>query len=271
MKFVKLIVTVMIIISAAAFIHTYANAGASDVIQNIEDYLGDKSGLYSIRYFDLTGNDGFGINDNEEVYAASTIKVPINMYFWDEVSKGGIDPDIEMEYIESYYEGGTGIIQSQPVGTKYSLRELSRLSIEYSDNIATNMLIGALGWENILAYRQSMIDYKEIPAENYSTAFDMSIYLENLWKNSQTSGNWNELLTYMENTIFNDRINSMLPDNVLVAHKIGNWETARNDVGIVFSDKPYILCIMSKDTSDASDMTMGEISKMVYDYSSTRE
>ena len=45
----------------------------------------------------------------------------------------------------------------------------------------------------------------------------------------------------LQNTMWNDRINALLPKDVKVAHKIGNFQGVCNDVGIVFAEEPYIL------------------------------
>ena len=50
--------------------------------------------------------------------------------------------------------------------------------------------------------------------------------------------------------------------------KIGNWpDTSYHDVGIVFSDRPYIISIMSKNI-DVSEVykVIANISKKVYDF-----
>jgi beta-lactamase class A len=87
---------------------------------------------------------------------------------------------------------------------------------------------------------------------------------------SSTAG---ELLNYLENTIYNDRISYSLPNNITVAHKIGNLSDVVNDTAIVFyPSKPYILTVMGNnvDGSDNSDAytVIREISKMVYDFQS---
>lgn len=50
----------------------------------------------------------------------------------------------------------------------------------------------------------------------------------------------NLLLDDLKNTIFDDRIRAGTPENIAVAHKIGNLTGVINDVGIVYSSKgPY--------------------------------
>lgn len=75
----------------------------------------------------------------------------------------------------------------------------------------------------------------------------------------------------LQNTMWNDRINKLLPKDVKVAHKIGNYEGVYNDVGIVFAEEPYVLAVMSEnaDQSVASDV-IAQISKKIYDYMVTR-
>lgn len=77
-----------------------------------------------------------------------------------------------------------------------------------------------------------------------------------------------ELMNYFENTIFNDRIPKLLPKDVRVAHKIGNQVGAYHDVGVVFSDEPYVISIMSRNVDDETEAceVIANISKKVYDF-----
>jgi beta-lactamase class C len=58
------------------------------------------------------------------------------------------------------------------------------------------------------------------------------------------------------------RIDADLPNNVVVAHKVGMSDEINNDIGVVYASKPYIISIM---TSDSNDKTIAQISKDVYD------
>jgi len=79
-----------------------------------------------------------------------------------------------------------------------------------------------------------------------------------------------ELIGYLENTVFNERMPKYLPEDVKVAHKIGTWPDtgSSHDVGIVYGQNPFVLSIMSEGVTDATQAAevIGQITKMVYDF-----
>jgi beta-lactamase class A len=236
--------------------------------QGLEGYIKQFKGQYGIYYIDLERGCEFGINDSDAYIAASTVKIPINLYLYKKIEAGEVDPELEMTYTESDYEGGTGSIQYKEVGSSFTIKELSRLSIEVSDNIATNMLLRLLGRKNLKDYMRELGGCVVDDSENISCPRDMALYMRKVYEfyrsNPVLGG---ELMGYLQNTVFNDRIPKLLPEGLKIAHKIGNQVDALHDVGIVFTDKPYILAVMSQnvDESEGYDV-IARISKMVYDF-----
>lgn len=235
----------------------------------IENYINGFKGQYGVYYINLVNGMEFGINDEDEYTAASTVKVPINLQLFRRIHDGYIDPEGTMTYTKADYEGGTGSIQYQKIGTKYKIRELSRLSIEQSDNVAINMIIRLLGGR--AAYKKFMRDVGGTVVDdtkNVSSPKDMALYMKlvyDFYNEDRELGG--ELIGYLENTIFNDRIPKLLPEDVKVAHKIGNQVGCLHDVGIVFGKEPYVISIMSKNVleSEAYDV-IAKISRLVYDF-----
>lgn len=240
----------------------------SKLLANIKSYLSNQEGVYGIYFLDLTSGQSMGLNSTRKFIAASTVKVPINLYLYKLYSEGGISLDETVTYTEADYEEGTGDIQYQDFGTEYSLRELSRMSIEISDNVAINMLSRYLDYEKVVEYMEGLEGHSIQRNKNQITPKDMAVFLKTLLDLTQNNPDTHELLDFMLNTEFNDRIPLLLPPEVPVAHKIGNQVEAVHDVGIVFAQKPYILCLYSeKVNEDTAPDVLAQISKMVYDFS----
>mgnify|MGYP001788021598 CR=1 FL=1 len=240
----------------------------NQLIDDIKGYISDKEGIFGIYFISLTTGQSFGINENEVFTAASTVKVPINLYLFNRIAQNKINPAKNLLYTEEDYEEGTGTIQFGDFGTKYSIRELSQLSIEASDNIAINMLMRYLGRNNILKFMESIVKHPVDKERNVSTPKDMALYLKALLafreKNTKLG---DELLDYMEHTEFNDRMPLYLPENIPVAHKIGTQVKAIHDIGIVFAEKPFILSILSEEVDEElAPEVIAQISRMVYDF-----
>lgn len=242
---------------------------SEEIVKSLTDYISNEKGTYGIYFKDLASDESFGLNDELEYVAASTKKVPMNLYLYSLIVKGKINPAVKLTYQKQFYEGGTGSIQYRKVGTTYTIKELSRLSIVVSDNIATNMLISKLGRSNLTTYMQFLVNHTVDSNKNISSPKDMSIYLNELLtfqKQHPTEGD--EFIYNLEHTVFNDRIPKYLPEDLKIAHKIGTQVQAIHDVGIVFAENPYIICIMSKDVDEKrAPEVLATISKMIYEYS----
>ena len=220
-------------------------------------------------YFcDLTTGQEFGINDEDQFTSASCEKVPINLYLYQQIQSGAVNPQATLTYTQADYEDGTGSIQYQKVGTQYTIDELSRLSIVQSDNVAANMLIRFLGMQNIKNYMRQVGGQVVVDDQNVSCPRDMGLYMKlvyDFYENGGALGN--ELMNDFLNTeLYNNRLPALLPKSVKVAHKIGNEVGVINDVGIVFANKPYIVAVMSQDVNEKeAPPVIANISRMVYE------
>ena len=244
----------------------------SSLKSQLSKYIKGFKGKYGIYYINLADGASFGINDDDQYIAASTVKIPINLYLFRKIEAGTINSQNTMTYISKDYEPGTGILQYRKQGTKYKIQELSRLSIEYSDNVATNMLIRLLGMSNYKNFMKQL-GGSIVVDRNISCPKDMAIYIKRVYEFSHSNKVLGgQLIKYLENTEFNDRLPKYLPKSVKVAHKIGNywggeWGSALHDIGIIYTKNPYILAVMSRNVNEAEAYNViASISKKVYDF-----
>lgn len=238
--------------------------------KELEDYISQQPAKYGMYFINLVTGDEFGINDKDEFVAASTTKLPMNLLLYKKIAAGEIDPESTLKYLEEDFEPGSGIIQKSEYGTEYTVRETARLSIVYSDNCAINMIIRLLGIDNIRNYMQELGGTIYYGRRHRSCPYDIALYTKELYRfyleSPEIAG---ILMEDLQNTVFNDRINRYLPEDVKVAHKIGSFESLGvfNDVGIVFADEPYVLAVMSDGAEyGAACDVIGEISKRIYYY-----
>jgi len=234
----------------------------------ITSYLQNYKGQYGVYYYDITTGQEFGINDEDQYTAASTEKIPINLYLYTRIQSGAVNPQDTLTYLQEDYEGGTGGIQYESVGTQYTIDELSRLSIVNSDNVAANMLIRYLGMQNIKNYMRQVGGQAVVDNQNVSSPRDMGLYMKLVYEFCESNGSLgNELMNdFLSPDLYNDRLPALLPKSVKVAHKIGNELGVIDDVGIVFATKPYIVAVMSTGVNEAeAPAVIANISKMIYD------
>ncbi|MFO7610974.1 MAG: serine hydrolase [Clostridia bacterium] len=199
----------------------------------------------------------------------ATIGFSGSVTFFKKIAEGAIDPSMEMEYTEADLEYGTGRIIKGEYGDVYTVSQLIELSLVYSDNCAINMIIRLCGRDNILAYMADLGATVNYGARHRSCPADMAVFAKELYdKYIENPDLYGIMINYLENTAFNDRINKLLPKDIAVAHKIGNYvgENAYNDIGIVFADRPYIVSFMSEQTNENLEAfdVISKVSLMIY-------
>jgi beta-lactamase class A len=102
---------------------------------------------------DLDTGNYVDINASTTFPAASTIKVPILIAFFQDVDAGKIRLDDMLTMQQDMVAGGSGDLQYKPPGTQYAALEVVTKMITISDNTATNMLIARLGGMDALNQR----------------------------------------------------------------------------------------------------------------------
>ena len=80
-----------------------------------------------------------------------------------------------------------------------------------------------------------------------------------------------QILQYLTESPYNNRITADLPHNITVAHKIGEYNTpttnVQSDCGIVYlTNRNYLLCIMVTETDPEASSEIATISQTVYSY-----
>lgn len=211
-----------------------------DVIER--DTKGTDMGVF---FEDLSTGKVSMKNDNKNYIAASTIKVALVMKVADLMHAGKVDENVSIMYTPKCDESGTGVLQYEREKLKEPIKckELMKLAIEHSDNIATNMLW--IKYNGVDDYIKNTVNITRKKGNNYLTARTQALLLERLYKNPDKNPIYNEIIKWMKNTEFHDRLDKYIPYEK-VAHKVGDNEEYIHDTGIVYTKSPYILVVYSK-------------------------
>ncbi len=217
-----------------------------------------------ISYYNFDTRTVYGLNEEEPFLAASTTKVPIALYIYDLVFQEGLDLDIQLEIGGNHMEGGTGILQEEPVGTSHSLRELTSLMITHSDNVATNVIYGFLADYNgeYLLNSLSRVYGIETNGGNYLSPKDGVYIMRIIYFNENRNPLYGKLVQDMENTIYNDYYTRKLK-NENIAHKTGDFEGYYNDIGIYYGDEDYAFAVY---TRNIGEKHIGEIGQIIHNW-----
>lgn len=227
-------------------------------------------GTYSIFTFDLKSGKEFGINENTTFIAASVNKIPVLAALYHLADKNEVDlEEIIVPQSEDIQDYGTGSIRYDKPGTPYSIKTLARLMMEKSDNTAAHILGKIIiGLPKIQQLIESWGLVQTDMENNKTSNHDISILLTKMYKGEITNpALTSEMLDFMDNSDFEDRIPAGVMDTVKVYHKTGDDIGKIHDVGIVdLTSRPYFLGILTSDMTDeeSTKKNMAKISELVY-------
>lgn len=242
--------------------------------QQVNAYLATLPGTYAAYFKDLASGQEFGINDRMPMPPASTIKLPVALYLYQQIAAGRLNWNDRVTYRQDLdYQTGAGVLQTWAGdGYTFSLRSLATICITISDNIALNMLVRYLGQDNVVAFLKSIATDTGRPFGNGpSTAHDLGAFLDELLRFARLQPELGgRLLNDLAYTIYHVGLPGKLPPQLVVSHKEGSMDGVATDAGIVFSQRPYILVVMSKELPYPDEETgfsmIAQISRLCYDY-----
>lgn len=234
------------------------------------EFLDAFEGQFSIYYEDLKTGDSFGVKENAVLTAASLNKLPIVFYLYSLANLKEVDLEekiiIQSSDIQDY---GTGIIRYEDPGGSYTLKRLSELSFKHSDNTAAHILIIKLEEANIQEYARIIGLISTDIAGNKTSARDIGRMFSLLYNNEITNEALTlELLDYLKDTEFEDRMALYLSDEAIIYHKVGDAVGLIHDAGIIDDGKdPFILVVLANEIEDedATKEAIGQIAQFIYD------
>jgi len=228
----------------------------------------------------LTTGAEASINADRVFPAASLYKVPIMVEAVRQIRLGRLSSDQQFTVQRAHWVPGSGVLQSR-VGDSIPVRELLRLLIAESDNIAAMMLIDATGLNNINQTMSGLglagtrlLDYRAQGANNgigpYSTSpADMAALMDTIATGRLVDQEASdEALRLLGQKQASDLLGEALPWNVKVAHKWGEIPGARHDAGIIFTPKfQYVLIVMTENVDPrGSPSYIRDLSRTIYDF-----
>ncbi len=230
---------------------------------------------------DLTTGATASYRGDERMLSASMIKLLIAETILGQVADGTHALDEVYVLKGSDIVGGTGSLGGRGAGAQTTVREMLKLMISESDNVATNALIDLCGMDaaNAEAKRlglkqtelgRHMMDTEaaERGEDNYTCADDLAKLLQMVWDKTFVNEEMSAvMLESLEAQIDNECISPGLPAGTTFAHKTGSLATVRHDGGIVGGDTPFVLvCLCGGEGfgAGAAQATMAQIGEVAY-------
>ena len=214
-------------------------------------------GFYG-RYLD--GDRRWTHNPDLPLIAASVIKLPIMVTAMEDIASGRLDPDAVVRIRPEQKMPSCGALTYLHDGLEVTVMDLITLMIILSDNTATNILIDALtpahvnetmqrlGIPGICLRRrlfESALSAQGI--QNTVTARGIGAMLERMAAGELLGKKSDDA---MLGILLNQRLNGKLPfylhsQGIRCAHKTGEDDGITHDVGIVYAQRPFVICMLS--------------------------
>jgi beta-lactamase class A len=288
------------IIAIGSFSFQSASSAAApspnDLQKKIEELIrASGAETVAVAYYDLGTGRELLINPDENFHAASTMKVPVMMEIFRQAAAGKLSLDaripIKNDFTSivdgSHYsltaDGDSESSLYGRVGQTETIRELLRLMITVSSNLAANLLIERVTPERVMDFMHSIgannirvlrgvEDGKafEKGLNNTTTARDLMIILRRIAERRAISEKASdEMIKIMLDQKFNEGIPAGLPKDVRVSHKTGSITKINHDAAIVYPPdrKPYVLVVLTRGIEDEklAHKLIADVSRLVYE------
>lgn len=238
------------------------------VLEEIENLTKDLRGIYGVFVYRFDDGNEYGLYQEQTLPAASLMKLPVILALYQEVERGGLDLKTKYSLKGADKRGGAGILQGKEAGSVYTYQQLVEFMGQYSDNTAFNVMVEILGAEKIQQTIDKLGMAKTSFEEFETSPEDIGLFFQKLYQAKIVNQKHrDEILGFLTETAFEDRIPAGLPEGTQVAHKIGTELGNYSDAGIVFADKPFVLVIISKNAreSEAKEV-LPQITQRVWEF-----
>ncbi|MEC4805890.1 MAG: serine hydrolase [Jaaginema sp. PMC 1079.18] len=220
------------------------------------------------------------IRADQSFAAASTIKLPVLIAFFQAVDSDRLSLDEKLTMREDLIAGEAGTMQYQQPGTQFTAFETVKKMIEISDNTATNIAIDRLGGAEKLnplfqswGLKSTVIHnlLPDVEGTNTTSPKDLAELMATLNQGKLMSPRSRDrVLDIMQSVKTNSLLPQGLGKEATIAHKTGNIGSLVADAGIIDTPtgKRYIAVVMVKRPRNdpKAIQLIQEISRTTYEY-----
>ena len=204
---------------------------------------------FAVSYYDTVTGESYDWNETHMMVAASTFKLPLNLYYYEKENAGELEPDTLIT------QGGA------------TLDLCHYLSIVESNNEISHALLYRIG--TFPEYKEAMRKFftmtdDEIDPKYYQNNYYCTrMMMDTLKYLYERQDEFPELIDYMkqsnpQNGYFRAKVTEMD-----VAHKYGSFEGAENDVGIFYAEHPFLLAVY---TQSVGETVVQDAARLAADY-----
>ncbi|NEQ99054.1 MAG: hypothetical protein F6K30_20435, partial [Cyanothece sp. SIO2G6] len=228
-----------------------------ELSRQLEQMGQEQSGLLpGLFVLDLDTRNYVDVNGNMSFSAASTIKVPVLVAFFQDVEQNKIRLDEMLTMTETDVATGSGDMQYGTVGDQYSALETATKMIVISDNTATNMLIRRMGGAAALNQRfrswglsltQIRNPLPDLEGTNTTSPSELTHLMALISEGQLLSlRSRDRMLDIMYRTKTRTLLPAGIGDDAAIAHKTGDIGSMVGDTGLVdtTTGKRYAITVL---------------------------
>jgi beta-lactamase class A len=239
------------------------DAAWDKMVQSLDSLSSAYPGRVSVFLRDLRTGRTWTHNPDDLFPAASLIKVPIMIATFYKIKEGQLSLDEKLAISRRNRVGGSGSLKWQPDGAKYTIRELLIHMINESDNTATKMVLDrdGLGYVQQQFPRMGLLYtgiYEDgmsikggrVAHENYTTAREMSMLMEKIYRGEAVDKESSELMLEIlkKPKAVASRLQKGMPSDWEIGHKTGLLRQACHDSAIFFTPNgDYQMTVLTGD------------------------
>lgn len=275
----------LLTLAAATFVQAPEAAKRTELrartAAELESIARGLNGVMGYVVVDLTSGERFERLPDEVFPLASTIKLAILYELFKQADEGRLKLDDVRPLERRHVVGGSGVL-AELTAPAMPLRDYAILMVVLSDNTATNLLIDAVGMENVtrtmgrlgvksLQLRRKMIDLEAARRgdENVGTPADVARLLTVIHRSEGLRKESSEAIIAMLRKPKASALRDGVPAPVAVANKTGALDGVAADAGIIYlADRPYVFVATTTylNSNAAGSAAIRAASQTVFEY-----
>lgn len=212
-----------------------------------ENYLNEQN--FSMSYYNTVTRESYAFEDTHMMVAASTYKLPLNLYYYQQELAGEIAPDALIAGV-------------------YRLSDCHYQSLVWSNNEISEAMLYQIG--SFQEYKQTMRTFTDMTDDEIDPRYySGNLYCTRMMMDAlkylyDHAADYEEMLSYMKEASPQNGYFRKYVTECEVAHKYGSFEGAENDTGIIYAGQPFLLAVYTQDV--AGEEICAKAARLMKDY-----
>lgn len=255
------------------------------ISNRIKNRIGMIDGKIGIYYMDIVTGQSCRVGNTDVFISAGIAKLPILIEAHRQIDRGIIQKNDIYILKNADKVPSLGALNNLHEGIGLTIEDLYRIMIVVSDNTATNILLDILGIENInntmeeMGFYLTKIERKFFDNqmsnqgfENKFSLIEMGELLRRLFNLQVISKKASvEIIEILKGQQRNNVIPYYFEEEMPIAHLQGSDALILHNIGIVFSENPFIICMGSNDVDTRKvESIMRDLALICYNNSNVK-